>query len=1138
MKRLLLMVLSLVGAVCFADIPFAAGERIACFGDSITRGGFYYGYLQLMQCLRHPGSGVRFLNFGISGDTASGARSRCEWDVLASRPDHVLLMFGMNDVNRSCWRDFSPDESTRRARADALRRYETNLVELVRSIRDAGKGVTLVTSSPYDQYGDYDAENFAACNEPGLASCAAIVRDVARTQNLPVVDLHAGLTPVWRAHPEIRFNGSDRVHPGSLGHVLIASRFWEAFGETNRISVLRVTAKDGMATCRYEPKALPFPMVDEWREADELVPLTDRFNREDFSVTGLSDGLYTLSADDVALGTFSARELENGVNLARLDTPGQRQARRVYACMTELVSIAGKLRCLVAMEIRSREKGADVADFAATTNVLSHWVAELKASKNKWATYWSNQVDDYIREKADEPKLRQRLEAAYANMERLARPVDYVLTVRPAGNVLYVDADTGDDAAMGTRENPLRTLTAARNRIRALKRGGSFPRQGFVVEVSGHFAWTDDLPRFDLTDEDGGLSADAPVVYRASVRGATIDGAVQLRLGDFVRRKDGVFSVDLRERGFRPLPPLPRQFHDWPGVELFADGRALPIARWPNEGWALTDKIVDRGVGEMDPKMGERQYGVRGGSFTYTGDAPGTWNVDKGVYMLGYWGRDWASETLRVAKIDPVSKTVTTEGVHRYGIGTPVNYESYNRRYYAYNFLEAIDAPGEWYLDHETMTLCLLPPEDLKGNLLLAIREAPLVNLAGVRHVRIEGFALGRTRGPAVLVAGCEDVRLGGLSICECSRNGIVVEGGRNCTVAACHVGNVGSTGVRVEGGDRRTLVPCGHRVTESEVHHCGRLARISGHGIDVHGCGVRVDHCYFHDFPYIAINYRGNDHRIEFNEVECAMMESADGGGIYTGRDWGSQGTVVRCNYLHDFGQDGVALRQSQGIAPEYEPHKEHVVVMGVYLDDCDSGDIVAHNLFVRTGTALFVGGGRDNKMRDNLVIDSQAAAHCDIRGVRRAKPGLGVRDGWDLLEKLRELDWQGAVWAKRYPWLVNVMENRPLYPVGTEFKGNVAVNCRDFLFVEPEECDTVVNTVALHGNLAFGEAGRDFDLKLFHEPWQPGFGKIGFRRQAEVEKAATDPRTLQDAVAFRTACPGFIRIPIEDVGPSWRRK
>lgn len=1137
MKRMLLP-LSLAAALAgLADGPFAPDERIVCLGDSITHGGHYYGYLQLMQCLRHPGSGVRFLNCGISGDTTAGAIKRWDWDVLAKRPSRVFMMFGMNDVGSSNWRDFSPDAQTLAARAAALGRYGTNLVELARLARAAGTPLTVVTPSPYDQYGDVAAVNNAACNDPGLASCAEAGRELARAQNLPIVDLHAGLTPIWRAHPERRLSGTDRVHPGKVGHLLMASRFWEAFGETNAIASVRVAARNDAATYRHEPAALPFPLVDEWREADEIVPLSDRFNRETFAVTGLSEGLYTLAADGEPLGTFSSGDLAAGVNLALLETPGQKRARLAYARMGDARATAARLRGLVAMEIRARARGADVTDYAATTNALLAWVEELAARKNKYLAYYSGQVKAYVQGKPDEEGMRRRLEEAYAAMEALAKPVAYTLTVTRARNVIHVDSETGDDRADGSPGHPLRTISAARDAVRRIRREGRFPKRGFIVEVSGRFAWTDDAPCFELTDEDSGESAEAPVVYRASRRGATIEGALRVALASFVPYKGDILCADLGSRGIRPLPALPRQFHDWPGTELFADGCALRLARWPNEGWALTDKILDRGVGELDPKMGERRYGVRGGTFTYTEDDPGRWNVADGIYMLGYWGRDWASETLRVAKIDPVARAVTTEGVHRYGMGTSVDFESYNRRYFAYNFLDALDAPGEWYLDHRTMRLYLIPPAELRDAVSIALRKAPLVSLKNVRHVRIEGFSLGRTRGPAVLAEGAEGVVLRGLSVRDCSQNGLVFTGGENCTIADCRVGGIGSTGIWIDAGDRRSLTPCNHRVTDTEVHHCGRLSRIRGHGIDVHGCGVRIDHCYVHDMPYIAVKYYGNDHLIEFNEIECAMMESADGGGIYTGRDWGSQGSVVRYNYLHDFGQAGVRLRASQGIAPEYEPLKDHVVVMGVYLDDCDSGDTVAHNLFVRTGRALFVGGGRDNKMRGNLVVDSKSAAHCDIRGVRRAKPGSGVADGWDLLAKLRDLGWQEGVWAKRYPWLVDVMENRPLYPVGTEFTDNVAVNCTDCFNVEPEMCDTVVNTVVLRGNVSFGERGAAVDRALFSEPWQPGYGKIDFRRQAEVERASADPRTLQDTAAFREACPGFIRIPLEEVGPSWRR-
>ena len=64
-KMFLLAALCLAGNIVSSEVlhaPFPEGERVVCFGDSITHGGMYPYYLQLMQLLRRPGSDLRILN--------------------------------------------------------------------------------------------------------------------------------------------------------------------------------------------------------------------------------------------------------------------------------------------------------------------------------------------------------------------------------------------------------------------------------------------------------------------------------------------------------------------------------------------------------------------------------------------------------------------------------------------------------------------------------------------------------------------------------------------------------------------------------------------------------------------------------------------------------------------------------------------------------------------------------------------------------------------------------------------------------------------------------------------------------------------------------------------------------------------
>ncbi|MGN0853203.1 MAG: right-handed parallel beta-helix repeat-containing protein [Kiritimatiellia bacterium] len=706
-----------------------------------------------------------------------------------------------------------------------------------------------------------------------------------------------------------------------------------------------------------------------------------------------------------------------------------------------------------------------------------------------------------------------------------------------AALTFHVDAGNGRDDQDGTAQRPFATLTRARDAVRASRTGG--PAEAAVIEISGDFAVTDERQRLLLDWRDSGTT------WQAGPRGARFTGAYRLTARDFAPVADPatlgrlresargrVVVCDLKRFGLGPLKPLPRQFTQWSEMELFAYGRDMTIARYPNTGWIRIPHVVDRGVKPVDRKTGEWEHGYKGGTFAYEGDEPARWDVSKGVYMKGFWCHDWCSETLRVASIDTVKRHITSEGIHSYGIGNHAKWHTAKRRYYVYNLLEELDAPGEWFLDRETRLLYFYPIGGRFEDVALSVQKQPLIAVGGATNVTLRGLAFTYTSGLALEVARSRGVVLDGVEVSYVSQTGVKLWDCRESTVTNCRLWQIGGTGLQIHGGDRKTLTPSKNRVTGCEIHHCARLSRISGPCLTFGGCGNRIDHNSFHDTPYIAVTYGGNDNVFEYNDVACAMMESGDGGGVYTGRDWGSQGNVIRYNYFHHFGADGVAWRRSQGVAPEYEPLKESVMVMGLYLDDCDSGDTVYGNLFYKAGWAMFCGGGRDNKWRDNLCIDCTSAAQLDIRGLKRARPGEGTKDGWDLLKKLQDLNWQRPPWSTRYPWLVDVMANDPKLPIGTEFTGNVAIRCGVFFRMWGDTFNVLNDRLVCSDNVLVGPPNAQ-EAKWFAQTNAALRAKLRLETNAEVESLADSPRTAQDAPAFRREFPRFPRIPVEEIGP-----
>jgi hypothetical protein len=132
-------------------------------------------------------------------------------------------------------------------------------------------------------------------------------------------------------------------------------------------------------------------------------------------------------------------------------------------------------------------------------------------------------------------------------------------------------------------------------------------------------------------------------------------------------------------------------------------------------------------------------------------------------------------------------------------------------------------------------------------------------------------------------------------------------------------------------------------------------------------GVGLRASHNLIHDLPHCAILFTGNDHLIDFNEIHHIALETGDVGAIYTGRDYTFRGNRIRYNFIHHTGGVGMGS-------------------MGVYMDDCVSGTEVYGNIFYKVHWAMFIGGGRDHRVENNLFVDCDPAIRADGRGLDKS--------------------------------------------------------------------------------------------------------------------------------------------------------
>ena len=400
-------------AVCVA--PFKDGETVVFLGDSITHGGRYVADLQLLWSLRHPGSNVTFHNAGIGGQRANHGLVRYDWDVAPLKPDRVFIMFGMNDVARD--ERWAPPETPEKLklRAELTHTYETNLVALVRKVRAAGAVPVVMTPTPFDQYtSSTNVVNCPGTDDPGLKSFAAKAREVAAAEKAEVVELYDYLAPILKANPDKKFL-KDRVHPGLEGHLLIAALVLRAMGEDDAVGTATFDASSGGRRFVYRPRRLPYPTCREYAVADSVWPLTGGFNREIVKVVGLPEGSWTLRLGEVAYGTFTAKELSDGVNVTTTDekrySPSLKASGVAWSTMSSFHAEQSELRVLAQTFYQVKRLGGDVSSLDSCLEKYDEWISAYRQKPELMRYYvlYSNKLPMFKKKYLDRENCERRI---------------------------------------------------------------------------------------------------------------------------------------------------------------------------------------------------------------------------------------------------------------------------------------------------------------------------------------------------------------------------------------------------------------------------------------------------------------------------------------------------------------------------------------------------------------------------------------------------------------------------------------------------------------------------------------------------------------------------------------------------------
>jgi acyl-CoA thioesterase I len=191
-------------------LPFAPGKLVVGLGDSITSDAL--SWFELIAAVgARRGSGARFVNAGISGDTTADLRKRAS-RIAELRPDWALVMIGANDCQRH-----GPGEDLLVSPAETLR----NLLALDAALRRTGAAVVWITPPPVDE-----PALSAVLTARGLSFRVADLHAVARSMrdvSDAVIDVQGSFD-----RPEL---WEDGVHPSPKGQRLIARQVLHALAD-------------------------------------------------------------------------------------------------------------------------------------------------------------------------------------------------------------------------------------------------------------------------------------------------------------------------------------------------------------------------------------------------------------------------------------------------------------------------------------------------------------------------------------------------------------------------------------------------------------------------------------------------------------------------------------------------------------------------------------------------------------------------------------------------------------------------------------------------------------------------------------------------------------------------------------------
>jgi hypothetical protein len=481
---------------------------------------------------------------------------------------------------------------------------------------------------------------------------------------------------------------------------------------------------------------------------------------------------------------------------------------------------------------------------------------------------------------------------------------------------------------------PLDSLQAARDQVRALRKAGQTGHASIWVE-HGIFQQTKTVT-FEAQDSD--------ITIRA------VDSATPTFVGAAVVTGFTPHEGKIMKADICALVAKGAKYR-----QVLFGGERLLLARWPNfdandplyGGWAFVEDI---------PKTALEKHSWKTELYVKPQDLR-TWAHPEEVELDIFAQYGWWNFIQPVKSLDATTRKLT--------LAKPCSYDLHpHNRFHFQNALEELDAPGEFYIDPRSSILYIMPPEEItKREVRLVTLDSFIKFSADAKNISIERLKFTGCNSTAVTMTNAKGCRIAGctfINVGDFNGSAIGISGGYDNTAVGNDISYTGSNGISLSGGDRPTLTACNNTADNNHIHHIGVFNK-NACGVSANGVGITISHNLIHHGPRMGVQMGGNNITVEYNHMHHLVLETQDGGAVYTGgRDWiGSRGSKWQYNHIHDIigcGQEAGGLKH-----PWFS--------FGLYPDDNTGGvDIIGNLVYRCAHTPIHMHNSRDCIVENNI--------------------------------------------------------------------------------------------------------------------------------------------------------------------------